>query len=163
MIDQQEESDCRHRELAVGWALHVLEPAEEILVAGHLQDCTECARTVAETELVGATLGLAIPQYTPSVELEQRVLALTGIPQVPAEPSPRPAPPAASQPDPGIGARPARPVGGRSLPEPPESAPRRARRRRRRDPLCVPEILKLIMVAFVVFLLAVAVVFLALP
>lgn len=167
MTDQWGASDCRHSELAVGWALHVLEPAEEILVAGHLPDCEECARTVAETELVGATLGLAIPQHTPSVELEQRVLALTSTPQVPPEPSPRPVSPPAPQPAPRPvtrTARPDRPGGGRPLAGTPASAPRRPPGRRRgRDPLCVPEMLKLIMVALVVLLFAVAVVFLAIP
>jgi anti-sigma factor ChrR (cupin superfamily) len=67
---------CRHRELAVGWALHALEPAEESLVAAHLPDCPECSVLVAETEELGATLGMSIEQQDPSPELEQRVLAL---------------------------------------------------------------------------------------
>ncbi|MCA1673936.1 MAG: hypothetical protein LC799_17620 [Actinobacteria bacterium] len=37
------------------------------------------------------------------------------------------------------------------------------RRRRRRDPLCVPELLKLILVALLIFIFAVAMVFIALP
>lgn len=167
MIDQHETSKCRHGELAVGWALHVLEPDEEILVAGHLPDCAECTRTVAETELVGATLGLAIPQETPSADLERRVLALTSVPQIPPEPSPEPEVPAVSavpQAAPHSVPRPAPPPPGRSLRMPPVSAPRQGRRRRgRRDPLCVPELLKLIAVALLVFVVAAAVVFIAIP
>lgn len=164
MIDQHEAPSCRHGELAVGWALHVLEPAEEILVAGHLPDCAECTRTVAETELVGATLGLAIPQEAPSADLERRVLALTSAPQIRPEPSPQPTAPAVQQPAPHPLPRPAPPPDSRSLRTPPISAPRRAaRRRRRRDPLCVPEILKLITVALLVFIFAAAVVFIAIP
>jgi hypothetical protein len=62
------DADCPHRELAVGWALHILEPADESPVA---------TSTAAETEEVGATLGLSVPQANPSTELEQRVLSVT--------------------------------------------------------------------------------------
>jgi hypothetical protein len=73
--EQTYASGCPHRELAVGWAMHALEPAEESLVAAHLVDCAECARTVAETEQVGAMLGLALSDVAiPSPELDQRVL-----------------------------------------------------------------------------------------
>ncbi|MFN2497121.1 MAG: anti-sigma factor domain-containing protein [Pseudonocardiaceae bacterium] len=85
MSRQNDASGCPHRELAVGWALHALEPAEEYLVAAHLPDCSECTRIVAETEQIGATLGLSIPEEIPSAELEQRVLAVpaaTGAAQV---------------------------------------------------------------------------------
>jgi len=77
MIDQNRPAVCPHRELAVGWALHALEPAEESLIAAHLPDCPECTRTVAETAQVGATLGLSLPEEVPSTALEQRVLAVT--------------------------------------------------------------------------------------
>jgi hypothetical protein len=75
--NQQRIADCPNRELAVGWALHALEPAEESLVAGHLPDCPICTSTVAETEQVCATLGLSGPEVIPSAELEQRVLSVT--------------------------------------------------------------------------------------
>ncbi|MGH3700205.1 MAG: anti-sigma factor domain-containing protein [Pseudonocardiaceae bacterium] len=76
MNNQHRVADCPHRELAVGWALHALEPAEESLVATHMPDCPTCTRTVAETEQVCATLGLSVPEVIPSAELEQRVLAV---------------------------------------------------------------------------------------
>lgn len=75
MIDENRPASCPHSELAVGWALHALEPAEESLVAAHLVDCPVCTDLVSETERVGASLGLSIPQATPSAGLEQRVLA----------------------------------------------------------------------------------------
>lgn len=66
------------RELAVGWALHALEPAEDSLVATHVAECAECDNIVAETEQLGALLGLSISETgTPSPELEQRILAVT--------------------------------------------------------------------------------------
>ncbi len=77
MNDQHRVADCPHRELAVGWALHALEPVEESLVAAHMPDCPSCMITVAETEEVCATLGLSVPEVIPSAELEQRVLAVT--------------------------------------------------------------------------------------
>lgn len=79
MNDQQDRvSGCPYRELAVGWALHALEPAEESLLAGHLADCPTCASIAAETEEVGAMLGLSVPQTIPSGGLKQRILSATG-------------------------------------------------------------------------------------
>jgi len=79
MNDQQDRvSGCRYRELAVGWALHALEPAVESLVTGHLADCPTCASIAAETEEVGAMLALSVPQTIPSIGLEQRTLGATG-------------------------------------------------------------------------------------
>lgn len=78
MNDLHRDATCPHRELAVGWALHTLEPAEESPVAAHLPDCPTCTSTAAETEEVGATLGLSVPQANPSTLLEQRVLSVTG-------------------------------------------------------------------------------------
>jgi anti-sigma-K factor RskA len=60
-------------ELAVGWALHALEPEEETLFARHLPDCARCARTVAETEEVMAALATDLPPAEPSEELRSRL------------------------------------------------------------------------------------------
>ena len=95
MNDQHRVTDCPHRELAVGWALHALEPARDSLVAAHLPHCPRCTNTATETKDVGATLGLSVPQATPSTELEQRVLNVTSAkwetPVVTLAPSTRPA------------------------------------------------------------------------
>ncbi|MGH3783803.1 MAG: hypothetical protein ACRDRO_25070 [Pseudonocardiaceae bacterium] len=90
-MNDQRVADCPHRELAVGWALHALEPAEESLAAAHLPDCPMCARIAAQTEELGALLGLSVPEMIPSIELEQRVLGVTGwaAPVVPLAPSTR--------------------------------------------------------------------------
>lgn len=96
MNDQQRLVDCPHRELAVGWALHALEPAEESLVAAHMPECPTCSSTAAQAEKVSATLGLSIPEAIPSAELERRVLSVTGdtrtVPIVPSQPFPFSAP-----------------------------------------------------------------------
>ena len=78
MNDQRRVESCPHDELAVGWALHSLEPAEESLIAAHLPECPICARVASETEEIGAMLGLSVPELIPSAELEQRILSVTG-------------------------------------------------------------------------------------
>ncbi|HEX5349692.1 MAG TPA: anti-sigma factor [Pseudonocardiaceae bacterium] len=80
MNDQQQRPvvGCPHRDLAVGWALHALEPAEESLLAIHMPECPTCIKIAAETEEIGATLGLSVPEAIPSAELEQRILSVTG-------------------------------------------------------------------------------------
>ena len=60
-------------ELAVGWALHALEPEDETAFARHLPDCPRCARTVAETEEVMAALATDLPPAEPSEELRSRL------------------------------------------------------------------------------------------
>ncbi|MGH3572783.1 MAG: hypothetical protein ACRDUW_13270, partial [Pseudonocardiaceae bacterium] len=45
--------------------------------AAHLPDCTVCTTTAAQTEEVGATLGLSLPEAIPRAELEQRILGVT--------------------------------------------------------------------------------------
>jgi anti-sigma-K factor RskA len=60
-------------ELAVGWALHALEPEDETAFAAHLADCDRCARTVAETVEVMSALATGLPPAEPSADLEQRL------------------------------------------------------------------------------------------
>ena len=96
MNDQQRcVAGCPHRDLAVGWALHALEPAEESLVAVHMPDCPTCIGTAAETEEMGATLGLSLLEEVPSAELERRVLSVTSasrvVPVAPLASATRPA------------------------------------------------------------------------
>ena len=60
-------------ELAVGWALHALEPEDEAVFAQHLPGCARCARTVAETEDVMAAMATDLPLAEPSEELRARL------------------------------------------------------------------------------------------
>ncbi|MCZ2856979.1 anti-sigma factor domain-containing protein [Blastococcus sp. VKM Ac-2987] len=62
-------------ELAVGWALHSLEPAEEADFGRHLATCERCARTVAETSEVMAAMAHDLPAAEPSPELRSRLRA----------------------------------------------------------------------------------------
>ncbi|SDX62360.1 Anti-sigma-K factor rskA [Modestobacter sp. DSM 44400] len=62
-------------ELAVGWALHALEPEDEDAFAAHLARCDRCARTVAETHDVMAALAADLPLAEPSEGLRDRLRA----------------------------------------------------------------------------------------
>jgi hypothetical protein len=62
-------------ELAVGWALHALEPEDEAAFGAHLAGCQRCARTVAETHDVMAALAADLPPAVPSDSLRDRLRA----------------------------------------------------------------------------------------
>jgi anti-sigma-K factor RskA len=81
-------------ELAVGWALHALEPDDEAAFALHLPDCPRCARTVADTQDVMAALAADLPQAEPSDGLRHRLrAAVEQTEQVRRPPVPPPARP----------------------------------------------------------------------
>jgi len=72
-------------ELAVGWALHALEPEDESFFAAHLAGCARCAATVAETSEVMAAMATDLPQPEPSEGLRHRIrAAVEQTEQVPA-------------------------------------------------------------------------------
>ncbi|MGY1763396.1 anti-sigma factor domain-containing protein [Geodermatophilus sp. SYSU D00779] len=74
-------------ELAVGWALHALEPEDEELFAAHLPACPRCRQTVSETADVMGALAGDLPPVDPPERLRERLrAAVEG-----AEPLPRPA------------------------------------------------------------------------
>ncbi|MGW0522427.1 anti-sigma factor domain-containing protein [Crossiella sp. NPDC003009] len=77
--------DCPHEELATGWALHVLEPAEVAEFEAHLPGCARCRDVVAATQEIGAELGAAVPQEDPPPHLRANLFArIDQEPQVPA-------------------------------------------------------------------------------
>ena len=67
-------SDCPGTEQAVGWALHALEPDEEIAVALHIPDCAVCQAAVIDTQEVIAGLGVAVEQVEPPPSLRSDIL-----------------------------------------------------------------------------------------
>jgi anti-sigma-K factor RskA len=88
-------------ELAVGWALHALEPEDESLFATHLAGCARCAATVAETTEVMAAMATDLPQAEPSPDLRSRLRAAVGETEQLPGPAPAPVSPAtAGQPEP---------------------------------------------------------------
>ena len=60
-------------ELAVGWALHALEPEDEAVFARHLPDCPRCVRTVGDTEEVMGAMATDLPDAEPSPGLRGRL------------------------------------------------------------------------------------------
>ena len=97
-------------ELAVGWALHALEPGDEAAFTEHLASCRRCALTVAETSEVMAVLAADLPPAEPSAALRDRVRsAVEQTEQLPAPP-PRARTEAAPEGTPGTAQPPARPA-----------------------------------------------------
>ncbi|MGY1838561.1 MULTISPECIES: anti-sigma factor domain-containing protein [unclassified Modestobacter] len=78
-------------ELAVGWALHALEPEDEDRFAAHLPGCAHCARTVADTQQVMGTLAADLPAAEPSDALRDRLRAAVEETEQVRRPEPRPA------------------------------------------------------------------------
>jgi Anti-sigma-K factor rskA len=87
----------QYDELAVGWALHALEPADETEFARHLPGCARCAEIVAETTEVMGAMAADLPQAEPSEALGARLreaVAATEQVHLPAPPREAVAPPA---------------------------------------------------------------------
>ncbi len=78
-LDGHEEFEA----LAVGQALHALEPGDEQRLAAHLINCPRCARTVLDAAALGAVLAGTIDPVEPPAGLRARLLAA-------AEAEPRP-------------------------------------------------------------------------
>ena len=62
-------------ELAVGWALHALEPEDEERFAAHLPTCPRCRQTVRETSDVMGALAGDPPLVDPPERLRERLHA----------------------------------------------------------------------------------------
>jgi anti-sigma-K factor RskA len=86
---------CPHEELAVGWAMHSLEPDEEALARDHLPTCATCQHTVRSTQEVLAGIGGAVRPEQPPPRLRARLMEqIEHTPQdVPATHRPRHAAP----------------------------------------------------------------------
>lgn len=82
--------ECANRELAVGWALHALEPDEEVSFAEHLPRCADCAQRVDDTETMAVLLAQDVEQVDPPPRLREAVLAAARTPQVSSVPPQRP-------------------------------------------------------------------------
>jgi hypothetical protein len=67
--------NCSLNEQAVGWALHALEPDEEMEVLLHLPRCPFCQTAVLEAERILAALGASVEQIEPPTTLRDALLA----------------------------------------------------------------------------------------
>lgn len=75
MTGEQRGAWCPQEELAVGFAMHALEPDEEARLRAHLTGCARCLRATRSTQEVTAALGGAVRQYEPPERLRSRLLA----------------------------------------------------------------------------------------
>lgn len=82
-------------ELAVGWAMHALEPADDHRFARHLTDCGRCLRTVRETQAAFGEVALALPGEAPPERVKQRLMAAVAAESETDRPMPEPVRPAA--------------------------------------------------------------------
>ncbi len=70
------EHEAEHQawdELAVGWALHALEPEDEAEFGAHLAGCDRCRTTVADTTEVMGAMATDLPAAEPSEGLRERL------------------------------------------------------------------------------------------
>ena len=65
---------CAQEELAVGWAVHALEPDKEAVLRAHLPDCARCQETVRTTEEVTAAIGGSVDRFEPPAHLKARLM-----------------------------------------------------------------------------------------
>ncbi|MEV8438684.1 anti-sigma factor [Actinosynnema sp. NPDC051121] len=87
MTGQRRDDRCPEEELAVGYAMHALEPDEEALMRAHLPGCSRCTQEVRATREVAAALGGSVRQYDPPERLRTRLMdAIERTPQLGAEP-----------------------------------------------------------------------------
>ncbi|WP_231486926.1 zf-HC2 domain-containing protein, partial [Candidatus Blastococcus massiliensis] len=67
--------DEAFEELAVGWALHALEPEDAELFRTHLDGCPHCRQVVEDTTEVMAAMAGAAPAAEPPRSLGERLRA----------------------------------------------------------------------------------------
>jgi RNA polymerase sigma-70 factor (ECF subfamily) len=65
---------CPKAQLAVGWALHALEPEDESVIVEHLPSCHICREAVQQTEELVGLLAASGPTVAPVAELRDRIL-----------------------------------------------------------------------------------------
>jgi Anti-sigma-K factor rskA len=89
---------CPLNEQAVGWALHALEPDEEMAVLLHVPHCPSCQAVAQDAESVLSRLGAAVEQVDPPPSLRNSLMAAVAdtaqdsapTTAIPVVPSPRP-------------------------------------------------------------------------
>jgi Anti-sigma-K factor rskA len=74
-VTGEQRDGCPQEELAVGWAMHSLEPDEEAALRAHLPGCARCRQTVLSTQQVTAVLGGSLHQYDPPARLKSNLMS----------------------------------------------------------------------------------------
>ncbi len=70
-----ENQPCPLNEQAVGWALHALEPDEEMAVLLHVPHCPSCQAVARDAEGVLSQLGASVEQVEPPPSLRNALMA----------------------------------------------------------------------------------------
>lgn len=97
---RREDADHQHfDELAVGWALHALEPEDEAGFEAHLAACPRCTATVADTVESMAAMATDLPVAEPSAGLRERLRAAVAETEQVQRPAQDVVPELAGQPD----------------------------------------------------------------
>ena len=90
-------------ELAVGWALHALEPEDEALFLAHLPGCDRCGATIGQTRELMSAMAADLPPAEPSDGLLQRIrAAVEETEQLPEPPVTIPVQPVRAAPSPRV-------------------------------------------------------------
>ena len=89
-MSDRDERDCPRDEEAVAWALHALEPDEEMRFLEHLPECASCQATVRDAEEVLTGLGASVEQVDPPPTMRDSLLARAA--ETPQEHQPPPPP-----------------------------------------------------------------------
>jgi Anti-sigma-K factor rskA len=74
-MNATENQPCPLNEQAVGWALHALEPDEEMAVILHVPHCPSCQAVARDAESVLSHLGAAVEQTDPPPSLRASLMA----------------------------------------------------------------------------------------
>jgi anti-sigma-K factor RskA len=93
-MTDQEPDHTVFDELAAGYVLHALEPADEQRFLQHAGQCARCRQTVAEFRMVAGALAETAPPAEPGARLGERIMAVARADL--AEPGHAAAPPADS-------------------------------------------------------------------
>ncbi len=74
-MTEQASDHVLFEELAAGYVLDMLEPADEQHFLRHAGQCPRCQQALADHQEVAGALADAVPAAEPSKELGQRILA----------------------------------------------------------------------------------------
>lgn len=93
MTGERRDDWCPQEELAVGFAMHALEPDDDARMRAHVPECARCQQAVRSTQEVAAALGGAVRQYEPPARLRTRLMAaIEDTPQLHVAPMAEPVP-----------------------------------------------------------------------
>ncbi|MFP5072762.1 anti-sigma factor [Pseudonocardia nantongensis] len=73
-MNGEQEPVCPMAEQTIGWALHALEPDEDVAVIEHLAGCERCRQVAADVSEVTTGLASVLPQHEPPSGLRDSIV-----------------------------------------------------------------------------------------